>query len=222
LIDEDFPPVIAPYSRTSSDLDRSSPFYASVDAGIKLLWGPDFHFGVFGGYHFLNESLSAYGCGQTATNPFICAGGIPGFVKVISQENRWHSARVGIDAAIEVGRWKLSADAAWVPYVWLDGSDAHWLRIGTNPGDFTGPVPENGSGWGYQLEAVLAYRVTDALSVGVGGRYWRMEIDGHTHFEGHVLGFAASPQVVNWKTENYGVFLQGNLKLGPYPLISSN
>jgi hypothetical protein len=28
--------------------------------------------------------------------------------------------------------------------------------------------------------------------------------------------------VVEWKTESYGVFFQASLKLGPYPLFSSN
>ena len=42
-----------------------------------------------------------------------------------------------------------------VPYTWFDGEDTHWLRIGSNFRDFTGPVPDTGSGNGYQLEAVM-------------------------------------------------------------------
>ena len=41
-------------------------------------------------------------------------------------------------------------------------------------------------------------------------------------FEGHVNGFLASPQPVDWKTDSVGVFLQTGLKFGPYPVISSN
>ena len=91
--------------------------------------------------------MSAFGCGQVATNPEICGGGIPDFVKVITKVNNWNSVRVGIDAAYEINRFKLAVDAAWLPYVYLAGSDAHWLRI--NPlvvGAFSGPIPEGGTG----------------------------------------------------------------------------
>ena len=46
-------------------------------------------------------------------------------------------------------------------------------------------------------------------SVGLGARYWHMETNGNTHFEGHVVGVGASPQPVHWKIDNFGVFLQG-------------
>jgi outer membrane protease len=221
LKDEDFPPAIIPYSATSSTQKFGSLTYGSIDAGVSFARGPDFRIGAFAGYHFLRETVSAFGCGQVASNPFVCAGGIPDFVKVITQVNNWHSVRVGLDAAFEFNRFKLTIDAAWLPYVYMTGSDAHWLRI--NPfvvGAFSGPVPEDGTGWGYQLEGLLSYRVSDAFSVGVGGRYWHMESNGHTHFEGHVVGFNAQPQVVDWKLDNFGVFLQAGVKLGPYPLIT--
>ena len=224
LTDEDFPPGIAPYSATLSVLDNSFPLYASVDAGYNLLRGPDFRLGAFAGYHFLREVVSAQGCNQIAANPFICGFvPVPGTVKVITQDNTWEALRIGLDGAVDItSRLKLSVDAAWLPFVWLNGTDAHWLRISSFPGDFSGPVPEDGTGWGYQLEGILSYRVTDALSVGVGGRYWHMQTKGLTHFEGHISGFAALPQPVDWKTDNYGVFLQTSLKFGPYPVISSN
>jgi hypothetical protein len=46
-----------------------------------------------------------------------------------------------------------------------------------------------------------------------------MQTRGFTHFEDHVVGFAVSPQRVDWKIENFGVFLQASLKLGPYSLL---
>jgi hypothetical protein len=58
------------------------------------------------------------------------------------------------------------------------------------------------------------------LSIGVGGRYWYMQTRGLTHFENHIVGFTALPQVVEWKTQNFGVFVQASIKLGPYNLIS--
>lgn len=224
LTDEDFPPGIAPYSATLSTVDDSFPAYGSVDVGYNVFRGPDFRVGAFVGYNYMREVVSAQGCGQIATNPFICGFfTIPATIKVITQDNNWNSMRVGLNGEAEItNQLKLSLDAAWLPMVWLNGTDAHWLRISTNPGDFSGPIPEDGTGWGYQLEGVLSYRVTDAISVGIGGRYWHMQTNGHTHFEGHINGFLGSPQPVDWKTDNYGVFLQTGLKFGPYPVISSN
>ncbi len=99
----------------------------------------------------------------------------------------------------------------------LNGADSHLLRIGTNPGDFTGPVPEDGTGTGYQLEASIAYAYSPNVSFGIGARYWRMETSGNTHFEGHVVGVNAFPQPVEWKIESLGVFAQASFKFGPYP-----
>jgi len=224
LTDEDFPPGIAPYSATLSTLDDSFPAYGSVDVGYNVFRGPDFRVGAFVGYNYMREVVSADGCGQIATNPFICGVfPVPATIKVITQDNNWNSLRVGLDGDVDITkRLKLSLDAAWLPLVMLDGTDAHWLRISTFPGDFSGPIPEDGTGWGYQLEGVLSYRVTDAISVGIGGRYWHMQTSGNTHFEGHVNGVQAFPQPVDWKTDSYGMFLQTGLKFGPYPIISSN
>jgi outer membrane protease len=223
LKDEDFPPAIDPYSATLSVQENGSPIYGSVDVGFTVLRGGDFRVGVFGGFHYLNESVTAYGCTQISFNPSICgAFPLPNQVKVISQDNNWYSLRVGLDASVEIGRFKLSADAAFVPYVWLYGADTHWLRIGNQPGDFSGPIAEDGKGWGYQLDAFVSYRVTEALSLGVGGRYWYMQTRGFTHFEDRVIGFNAGPQVVEWKTQSFGVFAQASLKLGPYALFPSN
>jgi hypothetical protein len=223
LKDEDFPPVVTPYSATLSPIKNSSMSYGSADLGFKFVRGGDFYIGAFAGYHFMRHSVSAYGCTQVAGSPDICMPTIPDAYKVISQNNDWHSLRIGIDAAVEFNRhWKLNVDAAWLPYVWLAGSDTHWLRIGTSPGDFTGPVPEDGHGWGYQIDSFLSYRVNDLVSVGLGGRYWHMQTNGHTHFEDHIVGGGGMAQVVNWKTDNYGVFLQSSVKLGPHGLFGSN
>jgi hypothetical protein len=224
LTDEDFPPLTAPYSATVSTLDDSYPFYITSDIGYNVFRGGDFRLGAFVGYNFLRQNVSALGCSQIATNADICGTiPFPATITGITQDNNWNSLRVGLNGEADITeRLKLSLDGAWLPVVLLSGTDAHWLRISTLPGDFSGPVPEDGHGWGYQLEGVLTYRVTDLISVGLGGRYWHMQTHGNTHFENHVNGFLAFPQPVDWKTDSYGVFLQTGLKFGPYPLISSN
>jgi hypothetical protein len=223
LTDEDFPPGISPYSATLSTLDNSYPFYFTSDVGYKVFRGGDFRVGAFIGYNFLRENVSALGCDQIATNPFICGFfPIPATIKAITQDNNWSSLRIGLNGEGDITqRLKLSLDGAWLPVVLLSGTDAHWLRISTFPGDFSGPIPEDGKGWGYQLEGVLSYRVTDLISVGLGGRYWHMQTHGFTHFEGHVNGVQAFPQPVDWTTDSIGVFVQTGLKFGPYPIITS-
>jgi hypothetical protein len=221
LKDEDFEPVTVPYSATLSDNKSGSMFYGSVDLGLKVIRGPDFHVGAFVGYHFLRDYVDAMGCTQVATHPDICGGGgVPSFVRVISQTNNWHSLRVGLEASVEFDRrWKFTVDAALLPYAVLYGADSHLLRIGSNPGDFTGPIPEDGKGWGYQFDAMVSYRYNDWISVGAGARYWHVEAKGHTHFEGHVVGFNAQPQVVQWRADHVGGFIQANIKFGPYPMF---
>jgi outer membrane protease len=218
LNDEDFEPFIVPYSSTMSNHKDGQMLYGSVDLGFNFVRNHNIRVGAFAGYHYFQEQVNAYGCTQVATNPLVCGGGgVPYNIKGITQDNTYHSLRVGIDADIRLSdHWSLRLDAAYLPHVILHGADTHWLRVGTNPGDFTGPVREDGKGHGYQLEAALNYAVNKNVSFAIGGRYWHLETKGDTHFEGSVVGFAASPQPVEWKSDIYGVYVQGSFRFGPY------
>ena len=221
LKDEDFPPGINPYSSTNSSQYNGELAYASADLGYDVVRGCDFRIGAFAGYHYFNEQMKAFGCTQTAGNPDVCQPPIPNSIEVISQNNHWQSLRLGVDGSVNIGdRFKLSGEAVWLPYVFLNGTDSHWLRIGTAVGDFTGPIPEDGRGMGYQFEALLTYQVTEYGSIGIGARYWHMQANGNTDFQGNVVSETAFPQPVDWKTDIIGVFIQGSLKLGPYLLGS--
>lgn len=224
LKDEDFPPGISPYSATLSVMDNSFPTYATLDIGYNLVRGGDFRIGAFAGYNYMRQVVSALGCGQIGDNPLICGFvPVPATIKVITQDNNWNSMRLGLDGTFDITkRLRFGVDAAWLPFVALSGTDSHWLRIDTVPGDFNGPIPEDGRGWGYQLEGVLSYQVTDSISVGIGGRYWHAQTQGLTHFEGHVNDVPALAQPVDWKTDNIGAFVQTGLRFGPNPIISSN
>jgi outer membrane protease len=222
LNDEDFEPFIVPYSSTDSKQRDGHLAYVSADLGFNVIRQKKLRLGVFAGYHYYDQKVSAYGCTQVATNPAICGVfPVPNDILVISQNNRWQSLRVGFDATIGLSdRFSLHVDAAWLPYVRLDGQDFHWLRIGTNPGDFAGGLPEDGKGNGWQLEAAISYAVSENVRVAVGGRYWRMETNGYTHFEGNIVGGTGRPQPVDWSVESMGVFVQGSFKFGPYPIGS--
>lgn len=207
LQDEDFPPTISPYSSTNSTLQNQSLGYISTDFGGALLRGPDFRIDGFVGYHYLHQRLKAFGCQQTASNTVICAGGIPNSVAVIVEDDTWQGVRLGLNADFPlVDRFRINLEAAWLPYVWFSGTDNHLLRP-----DLPLPIFQDGHSWGYQLEALLSYRFDDALSVGIGGRFWHLESKGDAHFE----MFGGSPQPLDFKTEIYGVFVQGSYHFGP-------
>ena len=99
----------------------------------------------------------------------------------------------------------VSGDAAWLPYARVTGADTHWLRIGTT---FNGPTQEAGHGNGMQLEGVLSYVFENNVTLGIGARYWRMQVPhGTAHFEDSVIGGGA-PQIEKMRIERYGMFVQ--------------
>jgi hypothetical protein len=205
LGDEDFPPIVTPYSNTTSSQREGSLSYAMADLGYNFFSTYTLQLGGFVGYHFLRESLNAVGCTQTASNLGICVPAIPGGL-VITQTADWSSVRVGVAVDwIPADRFKVSANAAWVPFTQLNAVDTHVLRP-----DLPGGTPESGHGSGVQLEAILSYALNDSFSVGVGGRYWQMQANGTADFT-RVGGFA---QPESSKTNQLGVFLQASYTFG--------
>jgi hypothetical protein len=214
LNDEDFEPFIDPYSSTMSTQGDGRVNYATADIGYTFWQSPSFSFAGFGGYNYLGEKVNAFGCNQIATNPFICVPTIAGGVLAITEDANFHSLRLGIAAELAFfDRFKLSAEAAWLPLVKLKSHDVHWLRLGNQLGDFNGPIPEGGRGQGVQLEGVLSYQATRHFSFGVGARYWRLETEGTADFDGVVVGLPAASQPVEFTSERYGLFLQGAYRL---------
>jgi hypothetical protein len=210
LQDEDFPPGIVPYSSTTSTLQNQTLGYISVDAGGALVRGTDFRVDGFVGYHYLHQRMKAFGCTQTAGNPFICAPAIPDSVAVIVEDDTWQGVRVGLNADLPIyAGWRLMLEGAYLPYVWMSGTDNHLLRP-----DLPLPTREDGHGWGYQLEAILSYQLTDAISLGVGGRYWHFESKGAAHFEDMFINGVAQP--LDFKANLYGVFVQGSYRFGAF------
>ena len=87
----------------------------------------------------------------------------------------------------------------------FNGVDNHPLRS-----DATGTTrsPAHGVGTGVQLEGVVTYDITDNISLGVGGRYWSMQVpSGLTNF------FSRNEFVAErYSTENAALFAQGSYK----------
>lgn len=208
LKDEDFPPLIAPYSSTNSTLRNQLLGYFNLDIGGGLIRGADFRVDGFVGYHYFHQRMKAFGCQQTATNAAICAGGIADSVAVIVEDDTWQSLRLGLNADIPlIDRIRLNIDAAWLPYVWMAGTDNHLLRP-----DLPSPIRQDGHGSGYQLEALVSYQYDKAISLGAGFRYWHMQSSGKAHFE----DIGGNAQALDFKADVYGVFLQASYRFEPF------
>jgi opacity protein-like surface antigen len=166
-----------PYSNTLSDVDNRIT-YGMVDVGYDWLRGPGYKVASFVGYSVLQQKMKGSGCTQIA-NPFSdCVPPIPTSVLAITEDDTWQAVRLGsaFDFML-MPRVKVSADAAYLPYVWFDGTDNHVLRSLVSP--------EDGHGRGVQLDLSVSYAVTDQWSVGVGGRYWALwTTSAETNFGG--------------------------------------
>ena len=99
-------------------------------------------------------------------------------------------------------RITLSGEAAYLPYVKFTGIDDHVLRSLRSP--------ENGEGIGVQLEATLSYALTEALSLGIGGRYWSMWTTEGT------VNFGGTGEIVpmRYAAEQAHLLVQGSYKFG--------
>ncbi len=203
LQDEDFPPAIVPYSSTNSQMRDGELGYLSADVGHRLFGTSRQQVGAFVGYHYLYEKYNGFGCVQTAGNPAVCVPSIDSSVKVLSETARWHSLRLGLVGDMMLtDRLKLTAEGAVVPYTWLDAYDNHWLRPTINP------LAETGHGYGFQVEALLSYQLTDAWSVGAGGRYWYLKTtSAQTQFPG-----VGAPSPMQFTSERWGAFIQSSYK----------
>jgi opacity protein-like surface antigen len=203
--DEDWMPGYGvPYSNTVSDPVQGSIAYATVDVGYAFIRGPGVNVGPFIGYNYYRENKSAYGCTQiaNATVAAPCVPAIPGSTLAITEDDTWHSLRVGLNGVVMLNdRLKLTGDAAYLPYVRFSGVDDHVLRNA-----YDTRSPESGEGRGVQLETILSYYVTPSFSVGAGARYWAMWAteDAKTNF----FGTPCPCQTLPVRTERYGGFLQ--------------
>jgi len=200
LQDEDFPPFTFPYSSTNSEQRDGRLAYATLDLGWATNILDGVKIGFFAGYSYNYERLNAFGCVQTALNPFICGiAPIPSSVAVITERFTWNAIRLGFNGEWRFGDgWIFSADLAWLPWAWLNAADTHFLTFGTAP-------ETAGSFSDVQVEALLRYQFVNGLSVGVGGRYWRIDSSAaQTTIE--------VPQGLSVSSQRWGVFLQGSYR----------
>jgi opacity protein-like surface antigen len=198
-----------PYSNTQSNITGDLA-YGTADVGYSLFRGPRSNVGGFVGYNYFDDDKSAYGCKQIA-NPFSdCVPAIPNSTLGITEHDKWYSLRVGVNGIVTLAdRLKLTAEAAYLPYVAFRGTDNHLLRT-----DVSNTIsPESGTGQGVQIEAILSYAFSNAFSVGAGGRYWAMWAPSAST---NAFGTSCPCQGLPVSTERYGGFIQASYKLdGP-------
>jgi hypothetical protein len=170
--DEDFDGAQAKTDDTTSAVRGERFSYLTLDVG-RDLWrsAAGSTLGVFAGFQQWSEELDGFGLMATV-------GPSPSFpesVRVITNEVRWRSLRVGVAGRAAIAsRIRLLADLAYVPYSSVRNEDSHYLRADL------GPVPNiitGGRGSGVQLDLELRFAIHPRLEAGVGVRHWQLTMD---------------------------------------------
>ncbi len=197
--------VFVPYSNTWSKVDDEI-HYGAIDVGYDVWRDQLARVTPFIGYSQFHQYMQGYGCVQLVNPNSDCGTPIPVSVFAIAEDDTWHALRLGIAADIQVASGlTLTADAAYLPYVRINGVDDHVLR--------TLLSPEWGNGKGAQLELILAYAITDQLKIGIGGRYWNMWTESGTVD----FGGAGTLVPMRFSVEQAAVLFQGSLSFNSEP-----
>src|SRR5215831_1783026 len=206
--------AFVPYSDALQQRVEGGLQYATADLGYSWIKTPGIRVGSFLGLNVLNQNMNSYGCVQLANPNGPCGNAVfpnfPTSVPNIFQHNMWWSLRLGtgLDYAI-TNRLKLSADAAYLPFVLSHGIDDHYA-LGSGGTVVAKQFSEWAYGRGVQLEAVLSFAVTEQFTLGAGGRYWSLWTSDSVPSL-----FNVPSQGTNlYRTEAAGLFVQASYKFG--------
>jgi len=185
--------------------------YATIDLGYNFVTAPAARVGAFVGRNYYAQALNTFGCQQIAAATVFCVPASPPTVLSGPSENdHINSLRLGLSSeAMLTPRLKLTADAAYVPWANFSGFDDHLsnqflIFESSNRGD------------GVMLEAMIDYYITNAWSVGIGGRYWAWNLNTGTASYDNLLMTPANSgvQASRFTTERYGMFVQSSYRWG--------
>jgi opacity protein-like surface antigen len=194
-----------PYSNTLATT-KGDLAYGTFDVGYSVFRGPSANVGGFVGVNYYHENKQAYGCTQISNSFSDCVPAVPNSVLSITEDDNWYSMRVGINGLVSIWNGlKLTADAAYLPFVAFRGTDIHWQRFNVE----NQTSPETGNGQGVQLEAILSYAFANGFSVGAGGRYWAMWANTA---QNNGFSEGCPCQTLPVRTERYGAFVQAAYK----------
>jgi hypothetical protein len=197
--------IFVPYSNTYSQVDDEIR-YGVIDLGYDVWRDHLVRMTPFVGYSQFHQYMQGFGCVQLANPNSDCVPSLPYSLAAISEDDMWHALRLGIAADLQLAPGlTLTADAAYLPYVHINGVDDPLLRAIVSP--------ESANGTGAQLELILAYAVTDQLKIGVGGRYWTMWTDSGT------VDFGGNGTYVpmRFSVEQAALLMQGSLNFDSAP-----
>ena len=84
--------------------------------------------GPFVGYNYYTQAIDTFGCTQVAgSTP--CSTAFPAALLGLTERDSFNSLRVGLSSEVMLTeRLRLTADAAYVPWVSFSGTDDHLLR----------------------------------------------------------------------------------------------
>lgn len=203
--DEDYFAGQVKFLDTTSSVTDGRITYFTVDLGVSA-WPPRqgrSSFGAFIGFTQWTEDIDAYGV-TTTEDLFGIGGDEPNTLLVISNKARWRALRVGFAADLAVAeRMRVSLDLAALPYAKVRTDDSHHLRSDL------GPVPnilKTGRGWGVQADAELRYQIVRRVELGLGLRFWHLEVDKGTRTLPNDPAFPALP-LVELESTRYGATL---------------
>ena len=201
LDDEDFPAETS-YSNTLSTASGHLS-YGTVDVGYTFLSTPSAKVGAFIGYNYYAQDINTYGCTQLAADISCLVGSTAPNFLIIANDSRFNSMRLGLSAQFRLTeRLNFTAEAAYMPWVTVNGHDDHVARQLQIP--FS-----SSAGDGVMLEGILGYDVTDAWNVGIGARYWAWNTQTGIETFNFLTNPAANAlEPARFTAERYGVFLK--------------
>jgi opacity protein-like surface antigen len=209
LENTDYTTFNVPYGSSSSSLQNGQLEYGQFDLGYNALQTEQYKLGAFIGYTFENDDYNAYGCTDAVAGSN-CAGaylpnGISSSTPTVSDQFTWNAARLGVSGSYTiVSGLTVSGDAAWLPYIHLNGSSNHWLSM---PGYFYSAVPGSAtSSNGFQVAGKIDYRIAPGFDIGAGVRYWWMSANGTAKFSDSSDHFGS--QSASWTSERLQAFLE--------------
>jgi outer membrane protease len=209
--DRDFFEQQIKFSDTTSDVKDGNLVYAMIDIGWAYSPSSDFRIGVFAGYHFWREKVTAFGLTCNDISPLVIGGCPPGSVPIDANtavgifQPTWHAVRIGVEIKYSFAeRWSVAGEIAAVPYAALQNKDSHLLRADLGPSPNV--ITDSKYAYGVEAEVFLNYAVTPNIEIGAGFRYW-----GLTSNSGDVRfgpDFAIPFPLNNFELQRYGYLLQ--------------
>jgi hypothetical protein len=208
------------FSNTNSSLKNSNLRYGTLDIG----WGAEYltfgrlQFLPFIGYGHWHDGVGIWGLTFLPDNFGGAFAAAPPGTTLFSTNQKvgnyvasWQMVRLGAEATVTIlPQLTLTVDAALVPYAQGNGDDSHLLRqdeLGLKPN-----VLIRGHGWGGQIDAMLRYEVTNALTLGVGGRYWYIDGSSGTNTNRFDNLFGVRFPLVRFSSERYGALAEAAYK----------